>query len=644
MDLGAENGVLAIGGQGISGLNNTGSAQTANPASFGSSFQSELTSLGKQNPGSASSAASSMTGTGNATGQNAQWHPATARSLQNAVDSGASAATNPSATASATAATAGNSAADKATAGTQKEEQSPEQSASAAAPPSGSTKAAVQKNPAADAAATTQAKPDKSSVGNLSTAGAKQAGRGDAEKNLAPNAPIEVASLTAGDSGNLLALAAAAQNAYSAANPAPTSDDSTPETPQTGSGSVSGALVGVQATASGNAVLPQGAAVQGIASGDSNTDDDSGEDDTLAATTGTALPQNTGASTQSAVAGVAGVVDSAAGGTAAHALTGKTASKALHASASNATGASGQAKAGSSTPGSAQAAGQSPTQAAADLSLQGVKGDVNQPADSGATGTVKAKSGLSAGKADAVSATGSEKAPGSDRLAEAQNVAGVNAAVVADAAQQAHATPLNAQNLAAAHANSANELSSMVREQAAQQAAGNPGPQAAGDAAPRTSMTAQDTFAALDSGGNHVNWTHTGPQRVEAAFQDPVLGQVSVRADATGGNVHATLISSTNEGAQALSSHLGELNHFLNQQNSGINSVSVETGGAQSSFAGSGGQQNGQQQGSDGRAAQVLPDQYLGGSSSHSSDVGDSSDAVVGIPALREGSSISLLA
>ncbi|WP_420239870.1 flagellar hook-length control protein FliK [Telmatobacter bradus] len=636
VDLGVENGGLAIGSQGISGLINTGSGQTASPASFGSSFQSELTSLGKQNPGSASSAASSMTGTENATGKNAQWHPATARSIQNAVNSGASAATNPSAAASATAATAG----------TEKAEPSPDQSASMAAQPSGSTKAAAQQNP--DMTETAQAKTaaDKSSLGNLSTAGAKQTGRGNADKNLAPNAPIEVASLTAGDSSNLLALAAAAQNAYSAANPAP-APESTPEAPQTGSGSALDGVVGVQATASGNAVLPQGAAVQGIASGDANTDDDSGEDDTLAATTGTALPQNAvaQASTQSAVVGV---VDPAAGG--AHALVGKTASKALH--ASSATGASGQAtKAGSTTPGSAQAAGQSPTQAAADLSLQGVKGDVNQPTDGGptATGTAKTKSGLSAGKADAVSATGSEKVPGSDRLAEAQNMAGgtAAAAAVADAAQQAHAVQGNMQNLAATHANSANELSSMVREQAAQQAAGNPGPQAAGDAAPRTAMTAQDTFSALDSGGSggsHVSWTHTGPQRVEAAFQDPVLGQVSVRADSTGGNVHATLISSTNEGAQALSNHLGELNHFLSQQNSGINSVSVETGGTQNSFAGSGGQQSGQQQGSDAQAAQVQPDKYLSSASGHSNDMDDSSDAVVGIPALREGSSISLLA
>src|SRR6202000_1105373 len=65
------------------------------------------------------------------------------------------------------------------------------------------------------------------------------------------------------------------------------------------------------------------------------------------------------------------------------------------------------------------------------------------------------------------------------------------------------------------------------------------------------SPTARDTFAALDAdpGPAASTWTHTSPRQVEAGYQDPSLGWVSVRADLTPGGLHASVVPNSPEAA-----------------------------------------------------------------------------------------------
>jgi hypothetical protein len=88
----------------------------------------------------------------------------------------------------------------------------------------------------------------------------------------------------------------------------------------------------------------------------------------------------------------------------------------------------------------------------------------------------------------------------------------------------------------------------------------------ASNTAPGTA--ARYTFAALDSGSSvgAPNWIHAGGRQAEAGFQDPALGWVGVRADLSGGSVHAAVIPASAEAAQVLSTHLQGLGNYLAEQ------------------------------------------------------------------------------
>jgi hypothetical protein len=88
---------------------------------------------------------------------------------------------------------------------------------------------------------------------------------------------------------------------------------------------------------------------------------------------------------------------------------------------------------------------------------------------------------------------------------------------------------------------------------------------------------ARETFAALDaeSASGTPTWVHAGAQRAEAGFQDPALGWVGVRADASGGGVHASLVPGSAEAAQALDGHLAGLNAYLAEQHTPVDSLTL---------------------------------------------------------------------
>jgi hypothetical protein len=105
-----------------------------------------------------------------------------------------------------------------------------------------------------------------------------------------------------------------------------------------------------------------------------------------------------------------------------------------------------------------------------------------------------------------------------------------------------------------------------------------------GESSTSAGTTVHDTFAALDAGDSSSSyaWAHTGSHQAEAGYQDPTLGWISVRADASGGGIHATLVSESSDAAQTLSSHLSELNAYLTEQRTPVESLTVSSSGSQS--------------------------------------------------------------
>jgi hypothetical protein len=112
-------------------------------------------------------------------------------------------------------------------------------------------------------------------------------------------------------------------------------------------------------------------------------------------------------------------------------------------------------------------------------------------------------------------------------------------------------------------------------------------------AAPGNSAAAQPagpqaTFAALDAGTavGTPSWIHAGGRQAEAGFQDPALGWVGVRADLSGGSVHAALVPGSTEAAQALSGHLAGLSAYLQEQQTPVATLTMAAPGTSGMEAG----------------------------------------------------------
>jgi hypothetical protein len=111
----------------------------------------------------------------------------------------------------------------------------------------------------------------------------------------------------------------------------------------------------------------------------------------------------------------------------------------------------------------------------------------------------------------------------------------------------------------------------------------------------------RETFATLDTAvaPNATTWIHVSTQRAEAGYQDPALGWVSVRANLSGGGVHAQLVPDSADAAQALSSHLAGLNAYLVEHHTPVETLSLTAPESGWSGLGSGqGAKEGMQQGS----------------------------------------------
>lgn len=120
--------------------------------------------------------------------------------------------------------------------------------------------------------------------------------------------------------------------------------------------------------------------------------------------------------------------------------------------------------------------------------------------------------------------------------------------------------------------------------------------------------TAHDTFAALDAGSSQPSTTlvHASARQVEAGYQDPTLGWVSVRADQTPTGVHASILPVTADATQTLSTHMAALNSYLTQHHPGITATitAPQNSGVLTGFTGQEGGQGSSQQGTPGNPAQ----------------------------------------
>jgi len=142
--------------------------------------------------------------------------------------------------------------------------------------------------------------------------------------------------------------------------------------------------------------------------------------------------------------------------------------------------------------------------------------------------------------------------------------------------------------------------------------------------ASRTAATGPDSreaFATLDAASAPVatTWIHAGTQRAEAGYQDSVLGWVGVRADLSGGGVHAQLVPGSADAAQALDGHLAGLNAYLAEHHTPVETLTLTT--PESGWSGMGSGQSageGMQQGAGQQSAQGADASTLSGQSTES--------------------------
>ena len=91
----------------------------------------------------------------------------------------------------------------------------------------------------------------------------------------------------------------------------------------------------------------------------------------------------------------------------------------------------------------------------------------------------------------------------------------------------------------------------------------------------------RETFSALDSTppAGRPTWTHATPQQAEAGFQDPALGWVSVRADMSGGGVHASLVPGSPQAAEQLGKQMDGIHTYLAEQHTPVESLAIDAPG-----------------------------------------------------------------
>jgi hypothetical protein len=118
--------------------------------------------------------------------------------------------------------------------------------------------------------------------------------------------------------------------------------------------------------------------------------------------------------------------------------------------------------------------------------------------------------------------------------------------------------------------------------------------------------SAAETFAAIDAQGapGRPAWIHTSAQQAEAGYEDPDLGWVGVRADASGSGIHAQLVAGSTDAAQALSGQMAGLNAFLTEHHTPVETLTLTTSGGGTGFSSGQETGSGMQQGTGNQAGE----------------------------------------
>lgn len=151
------------------------------------------------------------------------------------------------------------------------------------------------------------------------------------------------------------------------------------------------------------------------------------------------------------------------------------------------------------------------------------------------------------------------------------------------------------------------DASAVARDVAdAQKVVGTSSEFAGASTASPSGSSSSETFAALDAGSSTGTpaWIHAGAHQAEAGFHDPTLGWVGIRANTSGGGVHAQLMTDSTDAVQALSSQLTGLSTYLAEHRTPVETLTLtasdggSAGWGSDQSAGQGMQQNtGQQAG-----------------------------------------------
>jgi len=205
---------------------------------------------------------------------------------------------------------------------------------------------------------------------------------------------------------------------------------------------------------------------------------------------------------------------------------------------------------------------------------------------------------------DAVNLSQTQAAHASIQSAEATSTPGTakiesvkrssSTAATASASTDTSATAVEVRIVAAQNATA--DSTGVVREMAAARTEQGMGHSTDSSASGRsTGNSAQETFAALDSSSAQPStvWVHAGTRQAEAGYQDPNLGWVGVRAEVSGGTVHASIVPSSASAAESLGQHMTGLNNYLNDQHTPVGSLSMSSPDGQGS-SGAGAQSSGQ--------------------------------------------------
>jgi hypothetical protein len=100
-----------------------------------------------------------------------------------------------------------------------------------------------------------------------------------------------------------------------------------------------------------------------------------------------------------------------------------------------------------------------------------------------------------------------------------------------------------------------------------------------------------NAFAALDSAMplTGSRWAHPGAHHAEAGYLDPSLGWVGVRAELSGGSLHASIVPGSAQAADVLGAHLPALHAYIAQKHGDSSTVGMTL--EERGNAGSGGSQ-----------------------------------------------------